>query len=238
MKLVYDEDSGSFLHLRMEEPYHGQVMANRLALTLFTDILEALDFDSCYDFDCQDYSRYGFENPKLHLVITYVDGNGELQDYLMEVGDKNGDDQYYVRTNLTNNVNLLNGTNGYNFLTFNVFDTVYHSLYIGTEADVKKITIEAGGKTFTMTPDADDADKVALSKAVREILLDSETKPGKQPGSEVCRITMEWKDKTDVWTFFEYEENSLYLVDINGKDQSFTVTKASMDDILSKAGLQ
>ena len=204
----------------------------------FIDIYNMLAFDSCYDYDCRDFSKYGFDNPKMRLEVTFRDVEGNDVDYMLEFGGKNADGDYYVRTNYTNHVNIINSTNAYTFLTFDVFDYVYRTLYAGLGENVEKIIIESGGKQKILLPDPQDEDYNNIGALVRVLAIDSVAKDASRAGEEAAKITISWSGKTDVWTFLQYDENSLYLLDINGNDQSFVVTKASLDEILSQAGLQ
>ncbi|MBR0153582.1 MAG: DUF4340 domain-containing protein [Lachnospiraceae bacterium] len=238
MVLDYDEDSGSsFLSLVMTEPFHGQVYANKMQMTNFIDVYNMLTFDSCYDYDCQDFSKYGFDDPTMTLKIRFRDQEDHEIDYLLEFGDKNEDGDYYVRTNYFNNVNIINGTNAFTFLSFNVFDYVYRTLFPGVGDDVEKITISRGGKDVVLTPDGSEQYE-NIGSLVRLLSADAVAKDSQKAGSEVARIAVDWKGRTDVWTFYEYDENSLYLLDLNGKDRSFVVTKSSVDEILTMSGLK
>ena len=238
MELDLDAGSTSAGMLRMTEPYHGEVFASKLKMSEFIDIYNMLAFDSCYDYDCRDFSKYGFDNPKMRLEVTFRDVEGNDVDYMLEFGGKNADGDYYVRTNYTNHVNIINSTNAYTFLTFDVFDYVYRTLYAGLGENVEKIIIESGGKQKILLPDPQDEDYNNIGALVRVLAIDSVAKDASRAGEEAAKITISWSGKTDVWTFLQYDENSLYLLDINGNDQSFVVTKASLDEILSQAGLQ
>ena len=236
--LDYDGETKSFLDLRITEPFHGQVFANKMQMTSFVDVYNMLSFDSCYDYECKDFSKYGFDDPTMSLKVSFMDTDRNLVEYEMIFGAKNEDGDYYVRTNYSNNVNIINGTNAFTFLSFDIFSYVYRTLYVGLGEDVEKITIAAGGKEKVLNPDPNDPEYSDIGSLVRLLAVDSVAGDSAKASDEVAKITMEWNGTTDVWTFYEYDKNSLYLVDINGKDQSFVVTKSSVDEVLSKAGLK
>ena len=238
IELNYDAESGSFLHMRMDEPYHGQVYANKVALTSFIDVYNLLAFDACYDYDCEDYTKYGFDDPAMTLEVTFRTTDEEILDYTLEFGAQNEDNQYYVRSSLSNNINLLNGTNATTFLNFKPYNYVYKTIYYGVGKDLEEIVVEANGKSVSIDPEKDVDLYESVGSLVRLIAIDAEASDSQKIGDEVCKITVYLSGKESVWTFYDYDGQSLYLLDLNGKDRSFVVKKADLDEIIRTAGLE
>lgn len=235
LKLVYDDKTDVYSKWLIAEPYHSQVRVDTLQSNALIEKISSIVYTECIDYNCKDFSKYGFDDPALRIRITYMDSSNELQEYQMEFGDTDENGYYYVRTSDSNNVNLYNSTDAKAFLQLEPFKYLYKTIYYGDAGLIEEITLETESGSYHTSKGEDSFEE--KKEALTALKIDGEAAAGTEAGREIGSITVDRGSYgKEVWSFYEYDGRSLYLLDLNGKDQSFVVTKKEVDSFMELMG--
>ena len=104
-KLIYDFSATTCW--RVEDPVYGMKLADEYEGDNLSSMLPLLSFAQFYEFDCQDFSEYGLDNPQMVVRVMYhetvQDENQESKtverNLVLSVGDYDEAGYYYVRMN-------------------------------------------------------------------------------------------------------------------------------------------
>ncbi len=227
--------------MSMDNPY-ANIKLDQSKVDHFIKSITAFSLNEVVEENASDFSKFGFDNPKLELMT--MDSNGKALKITAGGQDENG--QYYVRINDGKTVykafkQLVED------LAINPYELVDKLVYLPQIDEVDNIKIENGSETYTLKltkqdskysytlndSNMDQTKGEDLYQSITGLITDGECATDVSLNT-VMKITYELKDgkPETVIEFKEYDDN-FYRVYVNGTSY-FICSRDYIKNIINK----
>lgn len=204
-----------------------------------------------YRGSSSELKKYGLDQPKYEVAVDYYKLKKKKKTkktLCLLIGKQNNDKTaFYVQRRGHKGVYLMEKSAVEAMVKITPLDYVYQKFYVGNEETLQSIDMEYQGKTYHMTLDREKSEKkdeetehtytakmngkkvddqkfrkayAAFSELIINGEIDSKVKPMGQKA--VAIITFHEKKKDVRMSFYPYDGNNFYRVEVNGSMQFVT----------------
>lgn len=225
---IQKESDGSFV---IKGAYDKTVTGNSEAILGLFDTYGELAFDSCVEYSCKDFSKYGLENQKQSLKITYTVKKNQKnvkKQYILYVGDKTEDGKYYVTPEGSSYVYEMEGDTLDEIRNANMFDYIDKTVFAFSTDSLKSISVKdkkGNKKNLTVKKDLDTL------TALQNLTFSAEMKKTVSEDTPVYTCIVQNNGEKSSVSFLPYDGKKYYRVDKDG-EQLFLVDKKAVDKLL------
>lgn len=172
----------------------GQKKADSTEASSLQSTIAGMGFSGYYAYDCEDWSAYGLDKPRMELKIVYTqedtteeedeDKKAEpvTKEMTLYVGNRSQDGNYYVRLNDSAEVHGISQSTIDTIKNGEAFDYWNKTMDGITLADMDHLDVTYGGKTYTMkqtvTEKAESSDTEEETKTVTTYYVNDEEVDG------------------------------------------------------------
>lgn len=161
---------------QVEDEAYGRKLADDYEGDNLASMAQTLDFSEFYEYDCEDFSTYGLDQPQMEICVTYqetievvsedseesedeaaedteedtVETETVTRNFVIYVGDHNEDGNYYVRLNDSTQVHGIAETHIDKLLGETAVD--YWALNMSEISldDLDSLEVEYAGKSYLL----------------------------------------------------------------------------------------
>jgi hypothetical protein len=259
------------------KPYGKGYTADTTAITTLQSNYTSFDLVKCVDYSGKNFAKYGLDKPAATIDIGYFETSGTAsptpdasstaasssttktnKEFKFYVGNKDKDDDYYIRLDGSNMVYTMAGTSVEKMLKIDTFSLLNPYINLPNINTVDRITADIGGTEYNMTmthktkKDSDGqettvstyqfngkkAEQTAFQDLYKSIICqkyDAELTDKVDSVSKDSSITLTFYisgDNDSITTAFRPYNDSFYIAD-KGTGRYFLVDKRTVDDMVN-----
>lgn len=261
-KKEIDSESVNYDNWTIVAPYDSAVAGDTTSLSSLASTYTSYSFTENVAYEKKQYETYGLENPAYTVEIKYTEDveeeNSEAEtevsaspsatatatptktvkkSFMLYIGSKDGNGNYYVRTSDTDYVYLMSESEVEAYLNVDAFSEVSTTVFAEALSDMKTIEVETKEKTVTYTVDTEkeDEDLTSLYDSITALSYKGEVEDEAKAGEMVLTLKLMYgEDGQDTKKFVFTKQDSNYdQVTEDGKTY-FVVDHREVETIISK----
>ncbi len=137
----------------VEDDVYGKKLGDKYAGDNLSSMVSVISYSEFYDYDCQDFSQYGLDEPQMEICVTYhetVDNETMERAFIIYVGDYDEDGNYYVRMNDSKEVHGIAKTHIEKLLGETVVDYWALNMSEVSLEDLDYLQVKYDGKSYNL----------------------------------------------------------------------------------------